>query len=101
MLRPKSPPLSIDCMTCGAKMALTAAEPKTIELCTPTAARRHISNSLALRAPTSPESRAAGTCFVRAALVGTRVGDAVGIGFVCPLTTRLPAPGSSLDCPGS
>jgi hypothetical protein len=28
MLRPKGPPRSIDCMTCGAKMTLTAAEPK-------------------------------------------------------------------------
>jgi hypothetical protein len=27
MLRPKGPPLSIDCMTCGAKMTLTAVEP--------------------------------------------------------------------------
>jgi hypothetical protein len=28
MMRRKSPPLSVDCMTCGAKMALTAVEPR-------------------------------------------------------------------------
>jgi hypothetical protein len=27
MLTPKAPPLSIDCMTCGAKMELTVVEP--------------------------------------------------------------------------
>jgi hypothetical protein len=78
MMRRKSPPLSVDCMTCGAKMALKLPSSRgTIEPCTPTAAHRRISNSLLSPALTCPEWQAAGTSFVRVGLVGTRAADAV------------------------
>jgi hypothetical protein len=91
MLRPKGPPLSIDCMICGAKMTLTAVEPGTIELCTPTAARRRISNSWALRSPDVPGFPPVDTSFVRAGWVGTCVGDAIAtppIGSSAPFCHR-------------